>query len=285
MNNWYDFDEIASNYTIEEIENKISRALKKVNYSRYFFPYIKLEGFFRARLHENENEFNFIHEFWSRPNEQVKNYGRCNDKNQSILYCSAHRVISILEVKPKKQQYVSVISVIIDPNFLLKISPIVITRLKEINSSNKNFAALDKILIKSDNPIYSVDVHLEKLFCVDVKNNEDFYKCSIAVSNIIFKNVVTEERKPSEIDGILYPSMIKTLDDGFNFALKPKNLFERVEVEHIVTYKVLDSNYNFIELKPVRIGFPKEKNKLNSEISWQDFDSRTEKHFFKIISL
>ena len=103
--------------SVEEIQDFLSKKMLEIGYGSYFCGNQALDGFYRARKH---NHFKgslkwdvltpFIHigEYWNPPPNKIRQRGRCNDVNQSILYTSNSLEVAVLEVRPEEGDYISV---------------------------------------------------------------------------------------------------------------------------------------------------------------------------------
>ena len=254
------FEDIAKNYSsysLDSITSFLSEIMHKVNYTRYLFKNQHLDTFYRARKHNHKdgalknNQIQLFKndiEFWNPPEKDIFDYGRCNDKNESLFYCSNNFKTCIAEVKPKKDEFITVCSFLPINKCNFFINPIGINKLQELNAT----PTINQIP-KPQGGVLDLDKQLEKLFLLDIKDDEkEKYKLSIAVSKCLLKDITNQFGEIRNMDGIMYPSLVSNIYKSVNFALIPISVIENFKVSSIQTFRVLEKNKDKITIKLVK---------------------------------
>lgn len=254
------FDDINNNFSnssIEDLKSSISKLMHSVGYQRYCLKNQHLDALYRARKHNHIDgvlKNNIVYffkndiEFWNPPEKSIKEYGRCNDKNESLFYCSNRFETCVAEVKPKKNDYITVSRFIALNRCAFFINPIGINILQKLEVS----PTLNKIP-KLEGGMLELDQNLEKLFLLDVDENEkDQYKLSIAVSKILLKDIINQHNEIRLMDGVMYPSLVSHTYKSVNYAFKPISIIENFIVSSIQTFRVLNKSNSEITVKLVK---------------------------------
>lgn len=254
--------ESSKDKDIEILKEEISKIMLNEKYSTFSFIDFEFNGFYRARKHNhllgNVDDFEklnvFINEkeFWEVPKESAK-IGRCNDYNESIFYCSSDFATTILEVKPKVGDYVTVANF---KNILVN-KP----RFNIHSIGNGYLSSLPELKILFSNYFFDesqkpMDDFLDKLFHLNIKDDELYkYKLSIAVTKISLTDGVNARGDKIEVDGLIYPSIIRN-QKSYCFALKPWIVHTFFKIFSIQTLKILEIEKDFIKISLLRNGEP-----------------------------
>lgn len=59
-------------------------------------------GIFRAREVSNDRPFELVEDMWAKRPDLVKDFGRCNNKNESMFYCSNFFLTCLVECRAKE---------------------------------------------------------------------------------------------------------------------------------------------------------------------------------------
>lgn len=245
---------------LKSVKEEISRLMLDKKYSTDIFTNYTFNGFYRARVHTNVegyyknnvlNKFINEKEFWNPPIEYA-NMGRCNDKWESIFYCSSDFITAVLEVKPIVGDYITVSNF---QNFYtnnvpqFRINAIGKTYLLDIPTLQNLF---EGYVMREDQ--IKMENFLDKLFHQNVDPHELYkYKLSVAVSQIFMTNGTNRKRAVFQTDGLLYPSIIRN-KKSYCFALKPWLVHCYFEIKSIQTIQILEIGKDFIKLKLLRNG-------------------------------
>lgn len=153
-------------------------------------------------------------DIWAPPEKYVTKYQRINEPNQSILYVTNNQVLTLQETGIKEGEKF----VFIEYEALTSLSFRCVTI--KTDASKINF---DKEEIKKLNLI---DDFYRKLFSAKIEGNKEelIYK----VSNIIARKILPLE---NEQVGWCYRPVAGGI--GFNFALEPKNIKDKLKVVEI----------------------------------------------------
>ena len=204
---------------IDEPKYKISRLMK--GYAA-FSKKIGANIVFRSRPTPKDKLFNTVNELWYRPAHLNTQYGRCNNINSTIFYCSDREATAILEQQPNIGDHLTILKCqLIEPN---NVPHVMEPGLPEFTAQHnpqlggtipENTPYGRAYLRNKEDQLKNIAIRsfLVKEFTqsVDV-GDEDQYKISVAISEILMSNDV--------FDGICYPS-IATQHKGTNLALKP----------------------------------------------------------------
>jgi hypothetical protein len=205
--------------TIDELKHKISRLMK----GHTVRPRkIVAKNIFRARKTPQNRLFNKVNELWYPPTHLTTRYGRCNNINTTIFYCSDRESTAILELRPDIGDYLTILKCRLKdsnnlpyvqelglPEFTAKYNPQLGGTILENSALGKAYWQNQENEVKN----LAIRSFLVKEFIQNVvAGNEDQYKISVAISEILMSN--------DAFDGICYPS-IATQHQGTNLALKP----------------------------------------------------------------
>jgi len=222
---------------------------------------------YRARKHShlegNINQENGLYrfesesEFWNAPPE-FSPLGRCQNKGESLLYCSTSWETAISEVRPITGDFVSVSiyhakRLPDNPNvfFGSRIVPIGVQYLSQIEHLKHMFK--DYNFEERNLEFYELDTFLDDLFHADVTEDEQhIYKLSIAVTRCMMKNLFdgVVER---QMHGIIYSSMARG-KTNYNFVLRPTHARSIYTLNHVQTFQILEATENLIKLQLMRNG-------------------------------
>ena len=260
---------------VAALKSRIADLMNSGNYyKRQMIMSFAPKGMYRARCHNslygNRNKngifsrFKNENEFWNPPASKCS-LGRCNDKNESILYCTNDSETAILETKPTT-------------GFIT----LSVFKPKGTGGSRAMYVGEDSLakddtikhLFKNsqqDPQLKELDIYLDKLFYSDVSNqNEHLYKVSAAVAKNLLSNLVTENGTERTMQALLYSSVAKN-HKTFNFVLKPNHAVHLYRLERIQTLEILENNEEYIKLKLMRIGQPISRRNHpleNPKIKW-----------------
>lgn len=262
-----DIKDLWKTKTIDEIFVSLSKEMLKNNYRGYYCDKQTFGGLYRGRKHNNilgsfregklypfENE----NEFWNKPKSNVDAYGRCNDLQQSLFYCSNEFEVIFAELRPKAKDFITIANfknIIYDDSkgrkYGLRIKPIGIEYLRKQDIKS----CIDKIVAESrTDELIKFDNILDELFHEIVPIEEqDKYKTTIAVSKIMLTDLIYPKGMRKEMHGIIYSSIARKMN-GINIVLKPKTANNYFYIENIQTFEVLEANDNTYKIKKVRSG-------------------------------
>jgi hypothetical protein len=296
-----------SNRTIEEIQNEINshdeieNELINVNIEELFELYSKLitghsrtiynievTGVFRARIHDNNNEFETLGEIWypdwANIEKKYHDFGRCNNIGESMFYCSTSIDTCITELRPKLGKYVT----IVEYNSRLGLDKVAsvmsVIGVKTMQQMGNDYS---KILSDYYNRITEFNGNLEKQLLIDNYLSEKFkiivdkkeawrYKPTISISKILLHG---------NHHGIVYPSVASNFK-GVNHVYKPEFVDSNFKVRASSVCKVIEANMEGVTLETVKVSagisvpafFDENYRKL--KISWrlpQSFEAKTYK--------
>ena len=256
--------ELSKKYSVEELEKLVAEKITETgNYHRSFWTNLIAPQLYRARIH-NHLEGNvrgeilntFVHEgeFWNPPAESIKDFGRCNDIGQSLLYCSNSWETAIAEVRPVEGNYLSMAVYRIKEDGLgSRISPVGIQYLSQIESLAAN-QMLEDYKISDKKEIIDMDNFLDELFHLEVGNEEKYkYKLSIAVTNCLMKNIQIGEALKT-MHGIMYSSIVRD-KKNYNLLLRPTHARTIYQLYQVQTFKVIKSSEGKVSLQLMRNGY------------------------------
>jgi len=257
------FDKILTesrNLDVPTLKKKISDLMNSGNYySRQMIKSFAPQGMYRARSHNSKygnididgktHRFKNENEFWNPPSRVCK-LGRCNDKNESIMYCTNDPETALLETKPIKG-FISLSVFESKGNGG--------SRAMYIGEKSLSKVETIKHLFKNSkhNPLLlELDSYLDKLFYSDVTNENNYlYKISTAITQNLMSNIVYTSGKQQTMQALLYSSVAKN-HETFNFVLRPNHAVHIYRLFKIQTLEILENNNSYIKLQLVRIGQP-----------------------------
>lgn len=261
-----DLLEKCQKMSVDELKKNVAEKISSLgNYNRSIWPNLTLKGFYRARIHnrlegvskdgnlkifENENEF------WNPPAECIKDFGRCNDIGESLLYCTNNWETAIAEVKPSGGKFLSMsIFELKDKNSGCRIAPIGIHYLSKIDDLVNANMFKDFDFQDRNKDFVKLDSFLDDLFHLDVKEDEKYkYKISIAVTKCLMKSILTSKGIIA-MDGVMYSSIVRD-KKSFNIALRPIHVRTIYSLLQVQTFKVLEVSKEKISMQLLRNGYP-----------------------------
>jgi hypothetical protein len=248
-----------------ELTKIIERKLSSIDsYQSSYWTNFKVNGFYRSRVHNSivgnknkliETKFEDEGEFWN-PIPKYATLGRCNDKGESLLYCSTSWETAILETKPYVGSFISVTNFRVKKNVEQgsRIQPIGIQYLSRIPSFKDNNMFENYNFNRSDDFI-KIDNFLDKLFHEKVDNkNNNLYKLSIAVTKCMMKNIMMGDSIMS-MNGIAYSSIERDLNN-YNLLFRPSHARQLFSLFEIQTFEVIEKTETKLKLQLKRIGKP-----------------------------
>jgi hypothetical protein len=184
-----------------------------INFQFYFLNAFYYPFYFRARNTLEKN----ISQLMNPAPELVEVYGRCNDLNESLFYCSNCYVTSILEIKPKLNDTVTVLMLRLDDNTLDQNNflPLVTLAKSALNEDFLSSFVLCGNPDSTNSKLELIGKLFDEIMIQDVKVGEEWkYKKSIALTKAFFDN------HKSHPMAIAFPSKASK-HFGVNFAIQP----------------------------------------------------------------
>lgn len=180
---------------------------------------------FRARLHDTQQLYEHVSELWYPPAETVKRFGRLNPPGKSLLYLAANRDIATLEVRPRRGDFLTTLSVRLKnanacPTvFELGVHDKAVEHGKEtdirlVHTTTHGLQLLGGHSNAHNNSVIRHFLARHMTRAVD-RGEEHRFKISAAIGEILLKGGTT--------DGVQYPTIAGdgTGDWGQCIALKP----------------------------------------------------------------
>lgn len=252
----------AKKLSINEIQVLVGSILRDINYDSIFCKNQTFTGLYRARQHkqiDGQNEdyiFTNEKEFWNPSKEFIKKLGRCNDIGESMFYSSNHFETSILEVRPVKDEFITVahfLPIVRDkkvPSFRIK--PNCIQHLKKIKDFKSCIEEFN--ISKRGKNFLEVDNLLDELFTDIVDSENEYkYKVSIAITRCMLTKIVNDFGDEFSMNGMIYPSIVNKMN-SINILLKPIYAINFFHIASLQTLKVLKVTNNEVIVKLVRNG-------------------------------
>lgn len=241
------------------------------------------EGFFRARAHnvlegqKNETElqlFTCESQFWNPPIELCKNRGRCNDINESLLYCASDLSTSVIETRPIKGQFITIAKFSRKKPETYKGARVKFVGLKTLSQipQLKHILGAEN---ENDAEKLELDETLDELFHKKVtKETENLYRLSIAVTKSMMATLYDPDQGVYyEMHGMLYSS-IERNRKHFNIIYRPDHARQHFGVAQVKTFEVLENNATTIILRERRNGYMKSTRIMDPldfyGINWQN---------------
>jgi len=277
-----------SSISLDELDKMLNNVFEFIPFPAGLIAQDKI--IYRARVNENEKEFENITDLGIKPKELVMHFGRANLPNESIFYSASNLGLACAEVLHNlKDSYnrkikiaVTTISewkiqkeIYISPIFNSKSVLNIRKDMESIIKKNSKYF-LSKELLKKD-IIDISDLILEFFSDEFSKNNivtPDDYKLSVwYVYNLTRLNdIAMEKYGRKKYDGIAYPGVaMKYRGDNialFNFDLDSK-------IKFITAYKIICTNYDFengkFDFAKIRKVDSVDKN---GKLNWIDLDRK-----------
>jgi len=261
--------ELSKTATLKELIDVIEVLTTKHTYNTTLLGNFDDKPLYRARKHNNlygnadtkgkVKDFMYESELWNVP-AQYAPLGRCNDKNESMLYCTNTLNTAILECKPEAGDYITtailvpyrrnkILSVVREPLLLQLVGQKYLSQIDGIRDIIKHVPP-DK-----DERHLIFDNFLDHLFHMEVgPNDEHLYKLSLAITRVKMLPFKIKEKNYIP-DGIIYSSIVRNKRD-YNVLLRPDTAKQLYYIERFKTVKILVSNDEHVLLKNIRDGWP-----------------------------
>lgn len=272
LNNDIPFDEIKSRI------RQICHGYRKENYHWFRFK----DGLFRARKHENEWEGKYFNKTsdlwyrdWSKTDKSNYKYGRLNHPGQNFMYLSVSRNASLIEVRPKEGDWVTVANVVpIFKDSIINLCLVAEKYLRDAHPDLKDIiqeSNIGKRRLERDSfdKIQLIDNFLIDVFTLKVEEEWDYkYKPSVAVWEYL-----NEISMPLNNSGILYPS-IAFNNNTVNVGLIPSAVDKHFGIDQLITFSI-DSiecveDLTLINVSPLQIGISSLVTSGNVKLEWRN---------------
>ena len=220
--------------------------------SKIFEPGLWL---YRCSNNLDNNEFQTIDRLSFRQDlDNIKEFGRANEPNQSIFYSADVRPTAISETSKafrgegyKDIEEISVTTSCWESIKQLKLTLIIGNKnAQEKNELVKKFSidieALIKELFQNDSDkVFEILNYISDEFTYNSKGNTNNYKISCAFAQFAYESS----------DGIIYPSLQRQFE-GLNFAIKPDSVKEKlrfISASHDKFKKIGEKQYQHFETR------------------------------------
>lgn len=283
LSEFYDFLTVfseISRYPINEnIENWILQNLPK---SLPFFTHLVIDAKFDSisRITINKNILNRNKRIYDikflkyPPPEFVKKYGRCNMKNESVLYASPLFTTAMNEMRPKTGDLITKTTWKLKNNHSLKLCPIFHVQPTNGTFNPRTFdlkQSYDKLLkenYENENDRKAVNA-LSEFLAYNYSKYVDPNKNNEYIFSAYFSHKILYEFEKGTIEGIYYPSVKENLSFE-NLAIKP-DVFEKHYVLEKVEESVVVSDLTFSKGYMMKgISDCKDFNFETDEILWDE---------------
>lgn len=242
----------------EELTSHLNLLMK--GYS-LFSSFIEPETLYRARINDSIDNFTNISQLRNPPKELVNIYGRLNQKNESIYYCSGSFETCSLELRPQVGDIVTIYRSKQHIKTKIHIFELGLreTIWKERGAIHDN-KALQNYLGDKENIEKNKIIHnflTEKFTQIIEKGEEYKYKITAAISYIFLQN--------KEIDGLFYPSITRQFKD-INLGLKPEiydKYYKPLDCFKLLIVGINETNNHQIKLLEVS-----KEIDFNGDIKW-----------------
>lgn len=220
---------------------------------------------YRARKNSNDNFFTHVSELNYPQKHLVKNMGRANRKNESIMYLAQHGSTALFEINAELNDYITVSEWEIKEKLnLMFISSSEVSNISSlsniINNKDSQFRGTNYNQQGIENINFIHRLLHEEFIRPDNDNPEKTYKLSTAIAETLLDY--------KEADGLIYPS-VKSKND-LNIVLKPKSADNKIKITRCDILKIterVNSDLTFLHLyKRSKIDYQ------TGEIIW--FDSK-----------
>lgn len=262
---------------ISELENIIGEII--LGHSRTPYHLKEIEGLIRARKNIGQRAYKNIKCFsypkWKLISENKWDFGRCNDKGESMFYSTTETDTAMIEVRPQKNEHLTLIEYVPKRSDLeIRVQVIGVRHLKELSRYDTIFKNHQKEYDKLNSDIKDkndlINDFLDENFMQSVNRNESWkYKLSIAITKILLKD-------PS-FDGLLYPS-IAINNKGANILLKPEFSDSNFTIRRLGVYEAKNVTANSIEIEKKLVPNVRRTN-LNSMVKWRHPTSEEREQF------
>lgn len=250
--------------SFDDVENTLLYLFSQIKeYHDFYFPAFKVFGLFRGRIHSHLNgnlhgeefeEFTYQSQHWEAPCSKVRDYGRCNNIGESLLYCSNSLNTAILECQPQKGKFITISSYESNYNIdsdgeIIHLDLAIVGKkyLSDIPELNRMFKRFRDANIPEETMAFFD--FLDDLFHEDSRTS---YKVSAVVSKCLINSVYTKRNLQTR-GGMMYPSIVRD-KKSFNIVLKSDYAKKIMHLKKLQTFHILDSDENIVKLKLVRAG-------------------------------
>ena len=219
------------NATIEELQEKIGKLI--LTYSSKCYNINPGGVILRGRINNLNDLFTTTEQLWYPPSDKIDKIGRCNNIGQSLFYCSIDPKTILRELRPEKNNWITILECSTPNRAWSSLMPIGILALKNINNDLYTIFAnhFNTSFLISEND-KKINLLLET-FLTDIfqKKEREFYKLTVAISNILLID--------KKVNGIIYPSIASNFD-GLNFVLRPHFADLNITPYHAAVYQIVE---------------------------------------------
>ncbi len=247
--------------SVSVLQKVVGRVMLEVGYTSGFFRDIKFQGFYRGRSHnhilgnqknDELSEFRNEREFINPP-PQYANMGRCNEKGESMFYCTTDLITAIVESRPTVNEFVTVASfesLYPGRQFEHRISPVGYRYLKENTQLSKMMGILNP---KNRIQFTKVDDFLDHLFHMKIKKDAYYYKLSNAVAKCMLTDIENDIGTKMSQHGLVYSSILRN-HASYNIVLKPFYV-NYYKIKVLQTFKINKFSEHSLKFSLVRRGY------------------------------
>lgn len=246
--------------SVSMLKKVVGKVMLEVEYSSGFFHDLKFQGFYRGRSHNHiqgniKNDklsvFTNEREFINPPPENV-NIGRCNEKGESMFYCTTDLITAIVESRPEVNGFVTVASfegLYDGRQFEHRISPVGYRYLRENTELSKMMGILNP---RNRAQFTKVDDFLDRLFHMKIKKNTYYYKLSNAVAKCMIEDIENDIGTRMIKHGLVYSSILRN-HASYNIVLKPFYV-NYYKIKVLQTFKINEFSESSLKFSIVRRG-------------------------------
>ena len=244
--------------SLKELDELIDGVFHMIPFSLGVIPKDTL--LYRARVNKKDKEFLHLDELTLRKPNDVKSFGRANQPEESIFYCSTNMNLACGEVlqdmkysfQPKYEAgfaTVSVWKVLKD----IRVAPIYYSeKVTKVRKDIADYKEGNRKQVRDWNHVShsTLDVSdlIMEFFCDEFSksdiNYEDDYKFSVSYTRRLqhANTLIAPQHEKERFDGIVYPSVALKFA-GDNVALFDDNLYSKIKFE--TAYEVVCTHFDF----------------------------------------
>lgn len=244
---------------------------------------IDFDYLYRARPNEvsaanAKDLFRNTKELWAPPRRCVKKLGRCNQKGQSLLYCTTDITTAMVENRLKPKTGFSVI----EYKTKGRISPLSAIGIQDLMKISDFYKKLFLEHYK-DHPVDSIEADklLSSAFKMRGSDEElsNVYSLTNAITQIFLNNQKNVDQLPGEIAprsiGLLYPSVETKSPLGLNIVFVQQLVKEFLTPKNVYKYDVLEIHEN--HFFTIKLTHQTERIRSNGDLVWKKvYDSKIE---------
>jgi hypothetical protein len=204
----------------------------------------------RVRVNENGIDFIWLDELWCPPIDKIQRIGRCNDKEEQILYVSGGGHTALREINPPVGSIVTCLECEVAEEIKLFEIGVLKNNQRELflqQLANMNKISMDQFY-KGDQKLIDLDTKLKDYIVEEftkhiVIGEEHLYKRTISIAKYFLSNPT--------IEGLMFPSVKSNLLE-INYAIPKKFANKKLKPIRVDVFRIVENFENRLKFEFIK---------------------------------